>query len=67
MILAVNLAGVMTELVRTQIRGRIIMLSRSIFQTLAPGGQRYNVRTFLEEDIEIPIYEIPVQQQVRAC
>jgi|GEM_PF-3628757 len=24
------------------------------------------VRTFSEEDIEIPIYDIPLQQQVRA-
>ena len=67
MILAVNLAGVMTELVRTQIRGRIIMLSRSIFQTLAPGGGRYKVRTFLQEDIEIPIFDIPLPQEVRTA
>jgi len=27
---------------------------------------RYKVRTFFEEDIEIPVYEIPVRQRVRA-
>jgi len=43
------------------------MLSGSIIQTLVHLGGRYNVRTFLEEDIEIPIYHIPVQQRVRAC
>ncbi len=29
-------------------------------------GGRYKVRTFWEEDMEIPIYDIPVQQRVRA-
>ncbi len=41
------------------------MLSRSTLQTLAPGRERNEVRTFfedVEEDIEIPIYDIPVQK-----
>jgi len=36
------------------------MPSQSMFQTLAPHRGRYNVRTFWEEDIEIPIYEMPI-------
>ena len=40
------------------------MLSSNTLQTLAPHRGRYNVRTFFEEDMEIPIYEIPLPQRV---
>ncbi len=40
-------------------------ISNNTLRALVPRGQRYNVRTFFEEDIEIPIYEIPLPQKVR--
>jgi len=43
----------------------LIILSRIIFQASVRLGGRYNVRTFFEEDMEIPIYEIPLPQGVR--
>ncbi len=41
-------------------------ISTTPFKALVRLGGRYKVRTFLEEDMEIPIYEIPVQDRVRA-
>ncbi len=38
------------------------------FKTLAPGRERNEVRTFFEgvaEDIEIPIFDIPLPQELR--
>ncbi len=39
--------------------------SMTTLKTLAPGRERNEVRTFFEEDIEIPIYEIPLPQEIR--
>jgi len=57
--------GATVKPVRGGIESKLTILSRSTFQTLAPGRERNEVRTFFEEDIEIPIYEIPPPQKVR--
>ncbi len=46
---------------------RWVLKPSSIKRLLVHMGGRYNIRTFLEEDMEIPIYEIPGQHRVRAC
>lgn len=54
----------MIKLVRTEIWDRLIMISTKALQALDPGRARNEVRTIfedVEDDIEIPIYDIPVQ------
>jgi len=60
-----NAIGAMTELTRTGISSRLIVLTTIAFLTLTLRHGRCNITTFLKEDIEIPIYDIPVAQEVR--
>ena len=41
-------------------------VSITAFKTLVHLGGRYKVRTFLEEDMEIPIYAMPLPQEAKA-
>jgi len=42
------------------------IISMASFKTLVHLGGRCSIRTFFEEDIEIPIYAIPLLQKIRA-